>query len=142
MVTMVVTNGCGKRSRKGRERNEVHDQEHEAAAQHRPVGGDAVPQGPRHGRAREDLPHSQRQDEKQAEKARNDLILALERKGGAAGTHLTVAEFVKMVVDAKTASGTIESSTVRDYHMQARTMARYIGDAEVAESVPLPCVLT
>ncbi|MDO4890017.1 MAG: tyrosine-type recombinase/integrase [Coriobacteriaceae bacterium] len=70
---------------------------------------------------------------RQAEKARNDLILALERKGGAVGTHLTVAEFVKMFVDAKAASGTIESSTVRDYRMQARTMARYIGDVEVAD---------
>lgn len=65
--------------------------------------------------------------EKQAEKKRDELILDLERKGGALASGVTVREFMDRFVDYKEESGTIEPSTVRDYRGQARLISKYIG---------------
>ena len=50
---------------------------------------------------------------KGAEKARDALIFGLESDGGAAGSSMTVCEFMEQFLRYKEASGTTEPSTVR-----------------------------
>ncbi|WP_165062326.1 phage integrase SAM-like domain-containing protein [Adlercreutzia sp. ZJ154] len=76
---------------------------------------------------------------KQTEKKRDELILNLERKGGALAAGVTVREFMDRFVDYKEESGTIEPSTVRDYRGQSRIIAKYIG-AEKLTSVTIATV--
>ena len=68
---------------------------------------------------------------RQAEKRRDELILDLERKGGALATGVTVREFLDGFLDYKAESGTIEPSTVRDYRGQARVICKYIGNEKL-----------
>ncbi|MGI6535115.1 MAG: tyrosine-type recombinase/integrase [Eggerthellaceae bacterium] len=65
--------------------------------------------------------------QRQAERKRDELILDLERKGGALATGMTVREFMAAFLDYKEASGTIEPSTVRSYRGESKLILRYIG---------------
>ena len=69
--------------------------------------------------------------ERQAKRRRDELILDLERRGGALASSLTLAEFMERFVDYKQESGTIEPSTVRGYRAEAHTIARYIGEVRL-----------
>ena len=61
---MVVTDGCGKpRERSKKDGPQLHDQIHEETAQHRPVGVQPLPHGPRHRRGGAHLPHDNSEDE-------------------------------------------------------------------------------
>ena len=74
---------------------------------------------------------------KQAEKKRDQLIVDLELKGGAAGSNMTVCEFMDMFLDYKVKSGTIEPATVRGYRANARQISRWLGDVRLSElSIP------
>ena len=64
---------------------------------------------------------------RQAERARDALILELERKGGAVGSSMSVREFMDQFLAYKEGSGTIEPSTVRGYRAEARQIGSYIG---------------
>ena len=68
---------------------------------------------------------------RQAEKRRDELILDLERKGGALASSLTLRDFLTRFVDYRQESGTIEPSTVRGYRAEAATISRYIGDVRL-----------
>lgn len=70
---------------------------------------------------------------RQAERARDALILELERKGGALAGGMTVRELLESFVSYKERSGTVEPSTVRDYRGQAKNVCRYIGNERAAE---------
>ena len=59
---------------------------------------------------------------RQAEKARDELILELERKGGAVGTKVTVKEFLDTSLYYKEASRTMEKSTMEDYRKCAKVV--------------------
>ncbi len=61
--------------------------------------------------------------ERQAKRRRDELILDLERRGGALASSLTLAEFMERFVDYKQESGTIEPSTVRGYRAEAQGAA-------------------
>ncbi len=69
--------------------------------------------------------------EKQAKRKRDELILDLERRGGALASSLTLAEFMERFVDYKEESGTIEPSTVRGYRAEAHSIVRYIGEVRL-----------
>ena len=72
-------------------------------------------------------------DRRQAEKRRNELILELERKGGAIVSGTTVREFMDSFLEYKEKSGTIEASTVRDYRFDAKYIDRYIGAEKLSD---------
>ena len=76
---------------------------------------------------------------RQAERKRDELILDLERKGGALATGVTVREFMDRFLDYKEESGTIEPSTARGYRSEAKLICRYIG-AEKLASVTIATV--
>ncbi len=76
---------------------------------------------------------------RQAEKKRDELILELERKGGALATGVTVREFMDRFLDYKEESGTIKPSTARGYRSEATLICRYIG-AEKLVSVTIATV--
>lgn len=69
----------------------------------------------------------------QAERARDALILELERKGGAVGSSMSVREFMEQFLAYKERSGTIEPSTVRGYRAEARQIDSYIGNVRLAD---------
>ena len=69
---------------------------------------------------------------RQAERARDALILELERKGGAVGSSMSVREFMDQFLAYKEGSGTIEPSTVRGYRAEARQIDSYIGSVCLA----------
>lgn len=74
---------------------------------------------------------------KQAETAKRELILDLERRGGAAGSNMTVREFMDSFLDYKVKSGTIEPATVRGYRAEARQIGRWLGDVRLSDlSIP------
>ena len=68
---------------------------------------------------------------RQAQKARDELILELERKGGAVGTTMTVRQFLDHFLGYKEESGTIEPATVRGYKADSKFMCRYIGSVHL-----------
>lgn len=74
----------------------------------------------------------QAKNRRQAERKRDELILELERKGGALATGVTVREFMERFLEYKEESGTIEASTVRSYRSDARLICRYIGGERLA----------
>lgn len=57
---------------------------------------------------------------RQAERARDALILEFERKGGDVGSSMSVREFMEQFLAYKEGSGTIEPSTARGYRHQVR----------------------
>lgn len=74
---------------------------------------------------------------RQAERARDELILEMELKGGAVGTSYTIREFMDAFLNYKEQSKTIERSTMRGYRAEARQISRYIGDVRLGElSIP------
>ena len=76
--------------------------------------------------------------EKKAEKARDALILDLERKGSSYTSKLTVQEFLDMFVQYKEDGMQVERSTIDHYRKQARVVKRYLGSYRLAElSIPL-----
>lgn len=76
--------------------------------------------------------------EKQALKKRNDLILELERSGRAIASDMTVRDFMEHFMAIKEASATVEASTLRSYHSEARKINRYLGDVRLCElSIPI-----
>lgn len=70
---------------------------------------------------------------KQAEKARDELIVRLEIEGGAVGSSTTVRQYLDTYVDYKRNSGTIESSTANGYAISAKVVSRYIGDIRLCD---------
>ncbi len=70
---------------------------------------------------------------RQAERARDALILELERKGGAVGSSMSVRELMEQFLVYKEGSGTIEPSTVRGYRAEARQIDSYIGNVRLAD---------
>lgn len=70
--------------------------------------------------------------QRQAERARDALILELERKGGAVAGAMTLREFMDAFLRYKAASGTIEPSTVRSYRGESSQLCRYLGNVPVA----------
>ncbi|MCI6845364.1 MAG: site-specific integrase [Coriobacteriaceae bacterium] len=70
---------------------------------------------------------------RQAEHARDALILELERKGGAVGSSMSVREFMEQFLAYKEESDTIEPSTVRGYRTEARQIDSYIGNVRLAD---------
>ena len=77
--------------------------------------------------------------EKQAMKRRDELILELERKGGALTSKLTLAEFLDKFIQYKQDSMAVERSTINHYRKQAKVICRYIGGERLAE-VDIPTV--
>ncbi|MBE5774884.1 MAG: hypothetical protein E7337_13285 [Clostridiales bacterium] len=77
--------------------------------------------------------------EKQAMKRRDELILDLERKGGAYTSKLTVAEFLDKFIQYKQDTMAVERSTVNGYRKEARVICRYIGESWLAD-VDIPTV--
>jgi len=71
--------------------------------------------------------------EKQAQRKRDELILELERKGGAAGSKATVEEFMSSFLDYKEKVATVEPSTIRGYRHESKLICRYIGDIRLGE---------
>ena len=71
---------------------------------------------------------------RQAERKRDELILDLERKGGALATGVTVREFMGRLLDYKEESGTIEPSTARGYRSEAKLICRYIGSEKLVSA--------
>lgn len=71
--------------------------------------------------------------EKQAAKRRDELILELERKGGAYTSRLTLAEFLEKFIQHKQDTMAVERSTVNHYRKQARVICRYIGGERLAD---------
>lgn len=69
---------------------------------------------------------------KQALKKGDELILELERKGGAISSGITVFEFVDAFLEYKEESGTIEPSTVRSYCGESKWITSYIGGEKLS----------
>ena len=70
---------------------------------------------------------------KQAERAREKLIVELEVKGGASDSRATVATLLADYMRYKEASGTVEASTIKGYHRLERVLDRYIGGKRLSE---------
>lgn len=68
---------------------------------------------------------------RQALRKRDELVLDLERKGGALATGITVRDFMDHFLDYKEQSGTIESSTVHGYRGETKLITRYIGNEKL-----------
>lgn len=73
----------------------------------------------------------QAKTQKQAEKARDALIVALELEGGAVGTSTTMRDFLNAFMRYKKHSGTIEPSTVRSYQSEVKQICAYIGNVKL-----------
>ncbi len=71
--------------------------------------------------------------EKQAERKRDELILELERKGSAAGSNMTVKEFLDTFLEYKEKAAIIEASTLRGYRNEARIVSKYLGSVKLSE---------
>ena len=76
---------------------------------------------------------------KRAERARDELILDLERKGGAYTSKLTLAEFLDRFIDYKEEGRMVEQSTISGYRKEARVVKRYLG-ATLLRDVSIPVV--
>lgn len=76
--------------------------------------------------------------ERAAQKARDELIMELERKGGAVGSTVTVKQFMDSFLAFKEASGTIEPSTMRGYRYEAGLIERYVGAERLCDlTIPM-----
>ncbi len=72
-----------------------------------------------------------------AERARDELIMELEQKGGAIGSNLTIAQFMDAFLAYKAESGTIEQSTICGYRTENKWIVKYIGAEPLGElSIP------
>lgn len=71
--------------------------------------------------------------ETQAKKKRDELILQLERKGGASASDMTIRELVESLIQFKEEGGEIERSTADYYRKDLRVICRYIGGIRVAD---------
>ena len=76
---------------------------------------------------------------KKAEKARDELILELERRGNAYNSKLTLAEFLDKFIAYKEGGMQVERSTVEHYRKQAKVINRYLGTYRLSE-VTIPVV--
>ena len=75
--------------------------------------------------------------QRQAERARDALIVDLELRGGAVGGGVTVHDFMGAFLSYKEKSSTIEPSTVRSYRAESRLICTYLGNVALADlSVP------
>ena len=75
--------------------------------------------------------------QRQAERARDALIVDLELRGGAVGGGVTVRDFMGAFLSYKEKPGTIEPSTVRSYRAEGRLICTYLGNVALADlSVP------
>ena len=75
--------------------------------------------------------------QRQAERARDALIVDLELRGGAVGGGVTVRDFMGAFLSYKEKSSTIEPSTVRSYRAESRLICAYLGNVALADlSVP------
>ena len=70
---------------------------------------------------------------KKAEKARDELILDLERKGSAFTSRLTLREFLERFIRYKEGSMAVERSTANHYRKQAKVVCRYLGSYRLSE---------
>ncbi|MBQ9002444.1 MAG: site-specific integrase [Eggerthellaceae bacterium] len=71
--------------------------------------------------------------EKQAQRKRDQLILDLEREGGAVGSTINVRDFLDHFLEVKEASKSIEKSTLVGYRYEARKISSYIGDVRLCD---------
>ena len=71
--------------------------------------------------------------QKKAEKARDELILELERKGSAYTSRLTLREFLERFIQYKESGMAIERSTANHYRRQAKVVSRYLGAYKLSE---------
>ena len=76
---------------------------------------------------------------KQAEQIRCDLIVQMELEGSSVSTDITVSQFMDYYLKYKSASKTIEPSTIRDYRYEANKICKYIG-AEKIDHVTIAVV--
>ena len=75
--------------------------------------------------------------QRQAERARDALIVDLELRSGAVGGGVTVRDFMGAFLSYKEKSSTIEPSTVRSYRAESRLICTYLGNVALADlSVP------
>ena len=75
--------------------------------------------------------------QRQAERARDALIVELELLGGTSSSNVSLRDFVASFMRHKEDSGTIELSTVRGYRAETRIIRRYLGNVKLAElSIP------
>lgn len=73
-----------------------------------------------------------------AERARDELIMELEQKGGAIGSNLTISQFMDAFLAYKAESGTIEQSTICGYRTENKWIVKYIGAEPLGElSIPI-----
>lgn len=71
--------------------------------------------------------------QKQAEKARDALIVKLELEGGAVGMAMPLRDFLNAFLRYKEESGTIEPSTVRSYRGEVKQICAYLGNVRLDE---------
>ena len=71
--------------------------------------------------------------ERQARKKRDELILDMERKGGAVGSTITVTDYLDHFLTVKEASKSIEASTMSGYRSEARKIGKYIGGVRLCD---------
>ena len=71
--------------------------------------------------------------EKQALKARNDLILQLEKYGAAVASGITVRELAERLITLKEEKGQIEASTASCYRSDLKVLCRYLGNVRIAD---------
>ena len=76
---------------------------------------------------------------KKAERARDELILELERRGNAYSSKLTLAEFLDKFIAYKEGGMLVERSTVEHYRKQAKVICRYLGAHRLSE-LTIPAV--
>ena len=76
---------------------------------------------------------------KKAERARDELILDLERKGDAFGSKITLKDFLDKFIDYKEGGMLVERSTSDHYRKQARVICRYLGSYRLSD-VTVPVV--
>lgn len=69
---------------------------------------------------------------RQAEKARDALIVKLELRGSAVGTWVTVKEFLDTYLYYKEASRTVEKSTMEDYRKCAKVVCKTLSDIRLS----------
>ena len=77
--------------------------------------------------------------QRKAEKARDELILDLERRGAAYTSRLTLVEFLERFIQYKEDGRTVEPSTISGYRKEAKVVARYLGATRLAD-VSIPAV--
>ncbi|MFC2339625.1 MAG: hypothetical protein ACFNLW_07040 [Olsenella sp.] len=74
---------------------------------------------------------------REAERARDALIVELELLGGASSSNASLRDFMASFMRHKEDSGAIEPSTVRGYRAETRIICRHLGCVRLAEpSIP------